>query len=75
MVDMVVVVTISVRRMVGMRMGMYMFVCMFVSMLMMVMGIHDFVHGMLSQDFDVGARNSAAINMTDAQLRPDVERC
>ncbi len=74
MVDMVVIVTISVRRMVGMRLGMYMFVCMFVSMLMMVMGMHD-VREMLSQDFDVGARNSAAINMTDAQLRTDVERC
>jgi len=68
-------VTISVRGMAGMRMGMHMFVCMFLSILVMVMGMHDFVQGMLSQDFDIGAPNSAAINMTDAQFRPDVERC
>lgn len=42
---MLVIVTISLRPIVVMRMGVCMFVCMFVSILRMVMGVHDFVQG------------------------------
>lgn len=72
---MVVIVTITVRRMVRMTMRMRMSVCTFVLLLMVIMGLRESVEGVLRHDFDIGAGNSAAIDMADVQLRPDVERC